>query len=76
LQAALVLIHKPRTSIFHSINNAGQLIVSKVTLQDRGVDCFDIHLRLLFAAYVYIIADLGFPVNQKVVAFSQQKQSF
>jgi hypothetical protein len=45
-------------------------------LQDRGVDCFDIHLELLFAAYVYIIADLGFPVNQKVVAFSQQKQSF
>jgi hypothetical protein len=52
------------------------LIVSKVTLQDRGVDCFDIHLELLFAAYVYIIADLGFPVNRKVVAFLQQNEVF
>jgi len=72
LQGAFGSLRQSSTSIFHSIHNAGQLIVGKVALQDCGVDCFDIHLELLFAAYVYIIVAFGFLVNQKVVVFLQQ----
>jgi len=59
-------------SIFHSINHRAQLLVGKVASDDCSVNCSDIHLRLLFAEHVCIIADLAILVNQKIVGFLQQ----
>jgi hypothetical protein len=48
------------------------LLVSERTSDDRGVDCLDIHLGLLFAEHVYIIAVWAIQVYRKI----QQKLRF
>jgi hypothetical protein len=77
-KTALGGLCKSGTGIFHSIDYGCQLLVGERASDDRGVDCFDIHLELLFAEHVCIIAFRALVVYRFIttkVAFLPQKNA-